>query len=98
MRERSSRNFSGEKISVLFRRAALCGVSFALCVGGCDRKPEPQPKSPTPIPAQTPGPVMAWSHMPRSVSFDSLPNIACTDPRNTSSMSTCLPSKCPAGW
>ena len=44
-----------------------------------------------PMPAQTPGPVMAWSHMPASVSFDSLPNIARTEPMNTSSMSTCAP-------
>ena len=44
-----------------------------------------------PMPEHTPGPPIALSHIPRSVSFDSLPNIACTDPRNTSSMSTCLP-------
>ena len=54
MRERSSRNFSAEQMCVVIRRAALCGVSFALCVCGCDRKPEPQPKSPAPTPAQTP--------------------------------------------
>jgi hypothetical protein len=44
-----------------------------------------------PIPAQTPGPAIALSHMPASVSLDSLPNIAWTEPMNTSSISTCLP-------
>ena len=34
MRERSSRNFSAEQMCVVIRRAALCGVSFALCVCG----------------------------------------------------------------
>ena len=46
-----------------------------------------------PMPEHTPGPRIALSLMPRSVSFESLPEHRLhRDPRNTSSMSTCLPS------
>ena len=56
MRAKSSRNFFGEKMRALIRRTALCGVSVALCLSGCERKPQPQPQTPTPSPKSTPSP------------------------------------------
>ena len=56
MRAKSNRKFPREKMRSLLRRAALCGVSIALCLSGCDRKPQPQPQTPTPSPTSTPAP------------------------------------------
>ena len=56
MRAGSNCDHQVENWSGLLRRAALCGMSFALCLTGCDQKPEPQPKTPTPSLTATPAP------------------------------------------
>ena len=43
------------------------------------------------MPEHTPGPRIACSLISRSFCRDSLPNADCTEPKKTSSMSTCLP-------
>ena len=49
------------------------------------------------MPEQTPGPRIALLLICVSSARSSFPNCACTDPRNTSSMSTCLPRYSPLG-
>lgn len=57
MRAGSNSNHSSKKWAALLRHAALCGVSFALCLTGCDQKPGlPKTPTPTPSPTATPAP------------------------------------------
>ncbi len=49
------------------------------------------------MPEHTPGPLMALSAMSRNCSGESLPKLACTEPKNTSSMSTWWPFTSPEG-